>query len=149
MNTTTNAQVKLTDQQTKVLGDQLCEKYGYLAVPKHEDRFHISGYRVSGSGPEVSLIPDEDGIIYLVVCLDPLSPFGQLLGRYCIPFVPSPEFHFDKAHLWIYPAGEGFIRIEVRFPAQRRFVDQNNQVLEMVYGVQVKAADANYLKPVK
>ena len=138
---------KLTDAEAKALSDELYGKHGGFYAPKATDRYHISGYQVSGSGPEVTLIPDEEGQIYLAIGLDPMSPFGQFLGRYCVPFELSPEFHFDKVHLWIYPAGDGLIRIEVRFPVQRRFADHNDQVIEMVYGVQVKASDANYLKP--
>ncbi|OHA23217.1 MAG: hypothetical protein A3G52_04825 [Candidatus Taylorbacteria bacterium RIFCSPLOWO2_12_FULL_43_20] len=138
---------KLTDEQAKTLGDQLAEKYGYLSGLKaeHKNRIHMDGFRVA-SGPEISIIPDKDGTLYLAFGFDPLSPFGQFLGRWCVPFTLSPEFHFDKAHLWVQPAGEGLIRIELRFPVQRRFADQNDHVVELAYGVTVKAADTEYVQ---
>jgi hypothetical protein len=39
--------------------------------------------------------------------------------------------------------------MEVRIPTPRRFADQGEQVIEMVYGAQAKAEDCYYLQKSK
>ena len=136
---------EMTEQRQNVLEKKLFQKYGALGGDCCKDRLHMDGYEAA-SGPEVSIMPDEKENLYLVFGFDPLSPFGNFLGRWCVPFQISPEFHFDKAHLWVQKAGDGLIRIELRFPAQRQFADQNDQTIELVYGVTVKEGDAYALR---
>ena len=129
--------------------ERLREQYGQIAewTKGHSDRIHIEGFRGAASGPAVSVMADDKtGTLYLVICLDPMSPLGEVYGRYCVPFVPDPDFHLDKAHLWIYPEGEDEIKLEVRVSLPRRFADAEGETLEMVYGVKVKAQDCHHLR---
>lgn len=126
--------------------EEFAKRFGYISGYKHTDRVQIRGFKLVGSGPSVTVMEDPEHNLNLVICLDPLSPFGECLGRYCIPFIPSHEFHLEKATLSIYPIGEDQIRMEVRFLEQRKFADHDDQILEMVYGVQVKAQDTSYLR---
>lgn len=136
---------EMTEQQQNVLQKELLQKYGAFDGCYCEDRLHMDGYKAA-SGPEVSIMPDKKGNLYLVFGFDPLSPFGSFLGRWCVPFQISPEFHFDKTHLWVQQVENRLIRIELRFPAQRQFADQDDQTIELVYGVTVKEEDTYALR---
>jgi hypothetical protein len=144
----TKKQPPMTAEQIETAIQQLEERFGFINGynKEHASRIHFQGIELSGSNPLVDLRVDKNGDVYIVICLDPMSPVGEFLKRYCIPFTPDPDFHFEKSSLWIYPVDKEHIRIELRIPENRRFADNLNQIIEMIHGVQIKAEDVYYLK---
>jgi hypothetical protein len=136
---------------TKLTDRELLDQYGsILSFSQNEDsnRVHIDKkLRLLGSGLSVKVQGAATNInLYIVICLDTQSPIGQFTGQYVVPFTPDSDFHLDNAHLWIYPKGKREIRLEVRVPMLRRFAGQDIQMLEMIYGVQVKTKDCHNLE---
>lgn len=129
--------------------EELLKQYGFIFAREesHKNRIHIKGFRAA-SGPYVRVHTDEESNLYLVVYLDPLSPIGQIIGRWIIPFSPYPKFHLDDASLHIYAIDEEHLRIEVRAASKRRRSKDQSEY-EYVFGVQIKLEDGHHLYPVK
>lgn len=126
--------------------EELDARYGYINGHEHPERVHAVGFKVA-SGPIAQVLMDPNEQPCIVIGLDPYSPFGQILGRYVIPFSPDPDFSLNHAHLWIYRIDEDHVRIEVRCTVPRRYSDNDDQLIEQVYGIQIKETDRDaYLK---
>ncbi len=127
-----------------------CKAFGFISALKaeHDDRIHIEGFRPS-SGPEVFLLPDDEGNVHLVFQLDPCSPLGEMLAKYVVPFAVPSDFHFDKASLWVYRVGGENVRLEIRFPSVRRFSGSDDaHPTEEIVGLQAKVSDVHFLHAV-
>lgn len=118
------------------------EKYGFISglLPEHKDRIHLDGVGVS-SGPEVFLLPDDDGQLYVVFQLDPCSPLGSMICKHVVPITPAEDFHFDRASFWIYLVAPDMVRCELRVQVKTRFGQKNPTHVEEIYGFQAPARD--------
>lgn len=127
----------MTNEEALEKDKELIKKFGFIASwdENSKDRIHMIGLEPA-SGPLVKIQTTVEGDLYLVIYLDPMSPIGEFLGRWLIPFRPDKDFHFDKCTLWIYQIDDNNARAEIRFKSRREALEID---YEIIYGIQISA----------